>query len=206
MLGPLSSVNQLRKAIRPFQKRENMAKRKNTPQRLLELETLEKAIDTLPELDEYQKDFLKTRWVHQVSWWDKRAWESRKKYYTFRSIAAVGSVVVPALVGLNLGELAAAYIRWITFFLGLLVAASLALDELFHFGDIWREKRDAAEVLKCEGWRFIQLSGKYKGRSYKEAYPEFAEQVEEIIEREIKTYIGVVQERPKISDKGKSLT
>ena len=132
-----------------------------------------------------------------MGWWDKRARESRRRYYISRAIAAVGSVIVPALVGLNLGDWASVYIRWTTFLFGLAVAVSLAFDELFHFGDIWREKRDAAELLKIEGWRFMQLAGRYVGKNYKEAYPEFADQVEEIIEREIKTYIAVVQEKTK---------
>jgi len=161
---------------------------------LVDRKALEEIISNLGGLDETQKNFLKKRWLRQVLWWDTRARQARWKYYAFRSVAAVGSVIIPALVGLNVNDPASVYIRWITFSLGLLVAISLALNELFHFGEIWREKRDAAELLKVEGWLFFQLSGKYKGKDYKEAYSQFADQVETMIEREIKSYIAVVQE------------
>ena len=176
-----------------------MSKTNRVSRQLVSREALEEVIDELPDLEESQKQFLKKRWLHQVLWWDKRARESRWKYYVFRGVATVGSVIIPALAGLNVNiedsTSGNEYIRWSTFLLGLVVAISLALNELFHFGDIWREKRDAAELLKVEGWLFFQLSGRYKDKNYKEAYPEFAEQVEVMVEREIKSYIAVVQER-----------
>lgn len=158
--------------------------------KLVDKKELENLINRLEGLNDTQKLFLQQRWLHQVLWWDRRSRTSRWKYYLLRSIAVVGSVIMPALIGLNGNEAIYLYTKWVTFGIGLAVAISIALNELFHFGDIWKEKRDATEVLKIEGWRFFQQSGKYSGKEHAAAFPEFAEQVENIIEGEIKSYIG----------------
>ena len=49
----------------------------------------------------------------------------------------------------------AAYVEWAAWATGLLVAVAAALEALFHWGDVWREKRSAGELLKIEGWRFF---------------------------------------------------
>jgi hypothetical protein len=73
----------------------------------------------------------------------------------------------------------------------LIVAISAGIESLFAYGDIWREKRAAAELIKIEGFRFFQLTNDYRqpDKSHADPYPVFAGKVEEIIEREIKDYV-----------------
>jgi hypothetical protein len=60
-------------------------------------------------------------------------------------------------------------------------------------GDIWREKRAAAEIIKSEGFSFFQLADTYSQfGSHKEAYRTFAQNVEQLIRNEIKEYIKTV--------------
>jgi hypothetical protein len=158
-------------------------------------EELEEMIDQSP-LDDLQKQSVKKRWLHQVLYWNKRANESRWRYYALRSTTAVLSAIIPALVSLNLtGEpsIAGLSVRhWITILFGVIVASSVAIEEIFHFGDIWSEKRNAVELLMIEGWRFFQLSDdRYKGKDHKEAYVVFAARVEDIIQQEIERYMTV---------------
>ena len=73
------------------------------------------------------------------------------------------------------------------------VAISAGLESLFSSGDIWREKRAAAELLKSYGFSFFQLSGDYASfKTHQEAYPQFAMNVENLIRGEIKDYILAV--------------
>ena len=83
---------------------------------------------------------------------------------------------------------------WITIPRGV-TAISAGLESLFGFGDIWREKRAAAELIKIEGFRFFQLTGDYNqaGKSHADLYPTFAARVEDMIEREIRDYIVTVK-------------
>jgi uncharacterized protein DUF4231 len=76
---------------------------------------------------------------------------------------------------------------------GLFIAIAAGIEEIFHYGDIWREKRNAAELLKIEGWRYLQLARPYRQATHKAAYSDFAANVELLIEREIKDYMVVTQ-------------
>jgi hypothetical protein len=52
-------------------------------------------------------------------------------------------------------------------------------------------RRAAAELIKCEGFRFLQLTGTYSrtGKKHTDLFALFAENVEAIIQTEIKEYI-----------------
>jgi hypothetical protein len=159
--------------------------------------TIEAGIDRL-KLEESQKQFVKDRWLTYVVYWDKRARANKTKYYILKTVVIVGSVITPALIGtvalpnlLQVNHSGTNPIQWIAFGLSLLVGLAAALEEFYRHGDLWREKRAAGEILKCEGWRFFQLAGKYKGKSHSGAFSDFASNVEDMIEHEIKDYFLV---------------
>jgi hypothetical protein len=158
-------------------------------------------IDTL-ELAELQKHFLRSRWLDQVIWMEGKANHARSWYYVLRLTAIIGGVMIPALVSLNIGGLAAAWIRWTVFVISLVVAISVALEEFFRYGDRWRHYRQAVETLKSEGWRFFQLAGAYRRYStHNEAYPRFANIVEEISQQDVQAYVSqIVDDKEQAKD------
>jgi hypothetical protein len=153
-------------------------------------------IDAL-QLSELQKHFLHSRWLDQVLWMEGKADHAQKRHNLLRLTAIVGGVTVPALVSLNLGSTGViGYIRWATFIISLLVAVSVAVEEFFHYGELWRHYRSSVERLKIEGWEFFQLSGEYRDLKHAEAYPVFAAKVEDILRHEVDVYITeVVREK-----------
>jgi hypothetical protein len=156
-----------------------------------------KLIDAL-QLDDMQKHFMRSRWLDQVMWMDSKCEKTQRWHYILRLVAIVGGVVVPALVGLKLGdEKASAAISWLTFGISLMVAISVAVEEFFHFGERWRHYRRTVELLKIEGWKFFQLGGSYQQfGSHGGAYPLFAGKVEDIMQNEVDVYIAeVVKEK-----------
>jgi hypothetical protein len=160
---------------------------------LVDEKALVEVINSLNDLDDIHKEFLQKRWLHQVVWWDQRARTARWRYFTLRAIIIIVGVVIPALASLNADKGQSIVsgqiidVRLSLVFLSLLIGMCAALDGLFNFGGIWREKRRAAELLKVEGWRFFQGAGDYKG-GHKKAYSKFAARVENIIEQEIEEY------------------
>ena len=112
--------------------------------------------------------------------------------------------MLPALVGLRELNVWGAW-GWLfsvaTIVASLVVAICAGIESLYAYGDIWREKRAAAELIKIEGFRFFQLTGDYHVADKKHAdlYPMFAERVEEIIAGEIKDYFIAV--KPKEENK-----
>lgn len=161
---------------------------------------LETVIHDLNGLNDFQKQHIKDRWLEKVVRWDNRAAVTKKAHYVLRSIVVIGGVALPALIGstamptlVKINDAEANIIQWVAFGLSLLVGIAAALEGLFRFGEIWRDKRAAEEMLSCEGWRYFQLIGKYKGKSHNDAYAEFASTVEDKIESEIKGYLLVTR-------------
>jgi hypothetical protein len=79
-----------------------------------------------------------------------------------------------------------------------IVAVSSAVEEFFHYGERWYNYRRSAESLKAQGWQFFQLSGHYRPyKSHEEAFVVFADQVEEIIQRDVEVYVTQVAREKK---------
>jgi Protein of unknown function (DUF4231) len=164
---------------------------------LVDIEALKAEINKLQDLDDEQKHSLENRWLHMVRYWDQRSRKSRRKYFAYRTIVLIGGVLIPTLVSLQTSNLVAdkykGLIQFAAIVTGLLIAIAAGVEEIFHYGEVWREKRKAAELLKIEGWRYFQLAGPYRKATHKVAYPDFAANVEVMIEREIKDYMVVTQ-------------
>ncbi len=154
------------------------------------------------ELDKEKKQngYLKARWLNYVLWWDSRASDARRKHFILRSAIVIAGALLPAFVGLrelNVWGVAGWLFSVATILASLVVAVCAGLEGLFSFGEIWREKRAAAEMIKIEGFRFFQQAGDYDrpGKTHADLYPLFAARVEEIIANEIKDYIIAVTPR-----------
>jgi hypothetical protein len=139
--------------------------------------------------------YLNARWLKYVEWWDRRSRSAKWKYQWMRGAVVVAGALIPAFVGLReLTEQAHAWIFAVASIVAsLVVAIGAGLESLFGFGDIWREKRMAAELIKSEGFSFLQLTGGYAHfDSHHDAYKLFAQNVEDLIRHEIKDYIIAV--------------
>lgn len=155
-------------------------------------------IETL-DLSDSQKHFLRSRWLENVLWMEKKANGTRTWHYILRLAAIIGGVIVPALIGLNPTDKDAFNgLRMLTFVISLLVAICVAVEEFFHFGERWRHYRRTVELLKVNGWQFFQFSGPYQQfPDHKSAYPVFAGKVEETMQNEVDVYIAEVMKEKK---------
>jgi hypothetical protein len=157
---------------------------------------LEGIIEQLPLLNHLQKEFLRFRWLDQVLWMEKRANHAKVLYYILRLTTIVCSVIIPALV--SLGYRSESPLFWVVFVLSLLVAISAALEEFLRYSEQWRHYRMMVEILKNEGWLFLQLSGRYhRYIIHDNAYPRFAQRVEKWNRLEVDEYLTEV-----VRDKG----
>ncbi|NES23094.1 MAG: DUF4231 domain-containing protein [Symploca sp. SIO3E6] len=171
---------------------------KNSSQDDLKQQFIE-LIDQL-ELPDLNKQFMKSRWLDQLLWLEKKSGGAKTWSHRLRLTIIVGGVLVPALVSLNfnnnrLGET----IGWVTFGLSQLVAISAAVEEYFHFTDKYSQYRQTAECLKSEAWKFFQLSGTYKQYpDHMQAYSIFALRVERFIQKDVQTFAEIAQEQEKL--------
>ena len=156
---------------------------------------LERELDSLIEdldLDAQRKRALRSRWLDQVLWLERKAARARNLYYALRITTLVGALLGPALVSLSLTDdtldAAVAVATWIV---SLIVAVTAALEQFFHFGDRWRSYRATVERLKAEGWLYLQLGGRYaaNGSSHESAYPDFAARTERLLLADVDTFL-----------------
>lgn len=166
---------------------------------LVDLAKLRELITGLDLSDARTKEYIEARWLKYVEWWDSRANKAKRKYQALRSAVVIAGALIPALVGLR--EFVEGEYGWIfavaSIVASLVVAICAGIESLFNFGDIWRGKRAAAELMKSEGFSFFQLSGDYASfNTQQEAYPLFARNVENLIRNEIKDYILAVNPKP----------
>ena len=154
-------------------------------------------------LDDLRKGYLRDRWLDQLAWLGRGARRDQRRYYALRLVTILGGVAIPALVGLNVGGEAEDTVRWLTFGLGLLVAAAAALEEFFRYGERWRHYRQQAELLKAEGWAFLQLAGPAYRRydSHADAFRTFVGRVEDAVRQEVGVYIAEVARSPERSER-----
>ena len=163
---------------------------------------LESVIDSLPSLAEQQKHFLRSRWMDQVLWMEAKAARTRRWHYRLRSVAVVGGVVTPALVGLQLDENGRHLVGLAAVVLSVLVAVAVGIEGLLQLGDKWQHYRRTVEALKGEGWLFFQLSGPYRVHpTHADAHQAFAERVEGIIQPSIEGYLAEISRLKNQDDK-----
>jgi hypothetical protein len=161
--------------------------------KLVDVPQLEILIEDAPSLDATQKEYLRKRWLHQIQWWDKRAWEARRRYFRLRVTIVLGGVLLPFLTTVSFGTELDPWLRRVAAVVSLLVAACAGLEALYSWGSIWLEKRRAAELLKVEGWLFLRGGGLYRGRPLPDAFPDFVTEVESQIAAEVGEYVAVAQ-------------
>lgn len=151
------------------------------------------------DLSDIQRQFLRSRWLDQVLWMEKKASHCRDWYYRLRVTAIVLGVIVPILVGLDFPAERSALNepkKYLTIALSGLVAISAAVEEFHQYGKRWYNYRRTVESLKSQGWQFSQLSGPYGTfTSHKVAFPVFADQIEELIQRDVEVYVTQIAKR-----------
>ncbi len=120
----------------------------------------------------------------------------------------MGGILIPALVSLDLSGITGSIFRYLSIIIGLIVAISAALEQFFNYGERWRHYRRTVETLKIEGWKFFQLSDNYQNyRNHSDAYPAFAELVEDVIQRDVEVFITEVvkEKKEKKEQRGSNL-
>lgn len=149
------------------------------------------------ELSDLQRHFLRSRWLDQVLWMEKKAAQCRNWHYRLRLTAIVFGVIVPILVGLDTGnENANRAKQYAAIALSGMVAISAAVEEFFHYGERWYNYRRTVESLKTQGWKFSQLTTPYNTfKTHAEAFPVFADQVEQLIQKDVETYVTEIAQQ-----------
>jgi hypothetical protein len=149
---------------------------------------LEEAVNEINPAEPVRSYFTR-RYLEYVDWLEDGSSTNLRFYYALRIPAIVLAALVPALVALNLGTVG----RTITVFLGVVVAATTATEHFLSSGQRWRHYRGSVELMKSEGWLYLQLAGSYEEYSTLEAaFPVFVGRVEELMRGEVSEYVTTI--------------
>ncbi len=99
----------------------------------------------------------------------------------------IGGAVVPALINIG-GDWARIPATIISLIVGLMVS----LETVHHFGDQWPIYRSTEQLLRREYYLFTTGRGVYEGKGSDEAYKQFVERVEDMIDNETRITIRIM--------------
>lgn len=164
-----------------------------------EKKTLEKMLEEI-ELEDYRKVYLMERFLDILyDDFDIIAIKNKMAFQLLRFVALVSGVMVPIVANLNdnlhvfgLNKTAVITI------LGLLTSISFGFLQVFKNEKVWLHHRKTFEVLRTEGYKFLNLAGEYrKYESHGHAYPLFSTKLEDFIKEDIELYTQMVGSREK---------
>jgi hypothetical protein len=111
-------------------------------------------------IQEYQKDILKKRYISVVKNFQIRAFYLTYIFYVSKTVITVGSIIVPAFISIQ-GASYEPQLYWITWFISLLVTVCNGLLTLFKIDKRYYFIHTTLELLTSEGWQYLGLSGRY---------------------------------------------
>jgi hypothetical protein len=133
-----------------------------------------------------EKQYLTTRWQEQRDYYSRKSSENKRAYQRVQLVIGIGAVLVPVLLSFDIripfGDTQIALTSPLAAIISGLVAAAAAVENVYKYGENWRNFRRALEGLKREHALFISRAGKY--RNEVNAFPNFVESIESIIAEE----------------------
>ena len=169
------------------------------PRRYEEEERLETIFGCL-ELDPKQLAYLTERFLPYLRYLEDGARNNRLIHYSLRIPAIVLATIVPALIAADLG----ANGRALAVALGVIVAATSAVEQFLNTGERWRHYRATVERLKSQAWLFIERADPayQTDGGHRAAFPLFAAGAEQAFSEESVRYVTqVISERPAAAER-----
>jgi hypothetical protein len=125
-----------------------------------------------PTAGEEVRSYFTRRYLEYLTWLENGSATNLTLYYALRIPAIILAALVPALVALNLDTTG----RVITVLLGVVVAAATAVEHFLTSGQRWRHYRGSVELLKSEGWLFLNRRHVFRIRLARRGFPRFRHQ------------------------------
>ena len=158
------------------------------------------------DLNERQKNLIKTRVAGQLDFYDKRATRARNRNFRLRIIGIVASIIVPTIINLNIpgdnekSRIFREVVLLVASGLSLTGAISIAVHDFLKVGVEYTHYRQFCEEGKTYYFRYLSLTDKYKTfANHDAAYKEFTAQMENLFRQESSEYVEEVL-KPKEED------
>lgn len=117
--------------------------------------------NTLTDLNDHQRAFIKHRYRFLMNEYRFRAKLYAILFYIMRSTITVGSLAVPALLSLQSHDSSDLY--WFTWGLSLAVTTANGITTLFKLESKFLNLHTTMENIRTETWQYLELAGRYSG-------------------------------------------
>lgn len=131
---------------------------------------IDEIINQTTELNEYQKNLLKRRYLAVLHDFKIRCSYYSWIFHTSRIIVTVGSLLVPAILSIQYSDSTVidtknvqTQMYWLTWGVSLLVTISNGILTLFKIDKKYYFLHTTFEQLQTEGWQYLELTGRYSG-------------------------------------------
>ena len=135
---------------------------------------------------EDKNEYLDTRVVDQIKWYDKKSIKSKRWFLSLKTVEIVLSLCIPFLTAYIATD--GGTLRVIVGLLGVVIGVAAGLITLMKFHENWIEHRNVAEALKQEKFLFTTKAGLYKNLNSDDAFSTFVENFEDMIFRSTKKW------------------
>lgn len=127
-----------------------------------------------------REKYLSERWQSQRDYYSRQSAHNKRWYQTLQLFIGLGAVIVPVLLGVP--EVP----KLVPTVVSTLVAGAAVVENVYHFGDNWRNFRVTLESLKRERVWFDTNTGPYQDPHT--GLSVFVERVEGLIASETREY------------------
>lgn len=149
------------------------------------------------DLNDRQRHFLRSRWLDQVIWMEKKSGMCRDRHHTLRLTSIILGVIIPIILGIETqNAVANITIKRLAMGLSGIIVVASSVDEFLSYGERWYHYRRTVESLKAEGWKYFELTGNYANYAdHQHAFTAFADRVEDVIRQDVE--VNVTQQATK---------
>ncbi len=109
------------------------------------------------ELFQSAEDYINRRVKQYQGWYDSKAVICKSRYFQMRTITVAGGVVIPVLVNLSFP-----YHTIVSTLVSVAVAATIALESVYHYREQWKNYRSTEQFLGHEQVFFLTGTGPYE--------------------------------------------
>jgi hypothetical protein len=121
-----------------------------------------KILRSINELSDQQIRIIEVRYLNVLTEYRKRIGLYDFLYHFSRVFISLGGVAVPALLSIQSpGQVSSVALYWFTWIISLAVTIIHNITNIFRFDKKYQGIHSTIEKLHSEGWRYLQLSGRY---------------------------------------------
>jgi hypothetical protein len=164
--------------------------------------TIEKMLKDI-DLYDYQKAYILERFIDILyDDFDVIAIKNKVVFQILRFTALISSILIPVIANLNDNLIIINQDKTsIITILGLLSTVSFGFLQIYKNEKVWLHHRETFEILRTEGYSFLNLSGEYgECNTHKKAFPQFSNNIESLIRKDISCYTQIIKKSENRND------